>query len=190
MRTRWLQAQGLAVAALTPQVADRFLADRRKAGYAAGLAAGSLEPLVGFLREVGVAPGPARPAAAGPAEALLARYAGWLARERGLAATTIERNVGLVRPFADGLVLGGQLQLDAAGGLTSSIHRYARQRRSSADGTPLEPQSRAARSVIPICEFGVRVSAAHRCNAIVPLIIDQSGGDDGDMALDSALAAG
>ena len=133
--SRWLQARGLATAGLTPEVAGRFLAGRREAGYVAGLAAGSLEPLLGFLRAGGVVPVPARPAAAGPAEVLLARYAGWLTRERGLAETTIERNIGLVRPFVNGLVHDGQLRLD---GLTSAavsafVTDHARRRPA---GTP------------------------------------------------------
>src|SRR5215471_1633653 len=54
--SRWLQGQGLVAAGLSPEVAGRFLAGRREAGYVAGLAAGSLEPLLGFLRAAGVVP--------------------------------------------------------------------------------------------------------------------------------------
>jgi site-specific recombinase XerD len=128
--SRWLQGQGLVVTGLTPEVAGRFLADRREAGYVAGLAAGSLEPLLGFLRVGGVVPVPVPAAAAGPAEALLARYAGWLARERGLAETTIERNTGLLRPFASGLVRDGRLRLDGLTGAADSafVADHARRR--------------------------------------------------------------
>jgi site-specific recombinase XerD len=133
--SRWLQAQGVAAAGLTPEVAGRFLASRREAGYVAGLVGGSLEPLLGFLRVAGVVPPPARAAAAGPADALLARYAGWLARERGLAGTTIERNVGLVRPFVCGLVRDGQLRLDGLTGAAVSAFVADHARRRPA-GTP------------------------------------------------------
>jgi len=57
-----------------------------------------LGPLLGYLRGLGAAPA----AAAGPATAagqLLARYASYLATERGLAPATVALNVRLVRPF-------------------------------------------------------------------------------------------
>ncbi len=131
--SRWLQARGLDGGGLTPGAVDSFLAARREAGHAAGVAAGSLEPLLGFLRVAGVAPGWVPRAAAGPADALLACYAGWLARERGLAATTIERNVGLVRPFVSGLVRDGRLRLDGLTGAAVSafVTDHARRRPGS-----------------------------------------------------------
>jgi integrase/recombinase XerD len=45
-------------------------------------------------------------------EALLGRYARWLAAERGLAETTIQRNVELVRPFLAGWEAAGGVALE------------------------------------------------------------------------------
>jgi hypothetical protein len=45
---------------------------------------------------------------------------------------------------------------------TPSRRPVCRWRCSATDGALLGPRSRGARSVLPICEFGVRVSAAHR----------------------------
>jgi hypothetical protein len=45
-------------------------------------------------------------------EALLCRYARWLAVERGLAETTIRRNVELVRPFVAGWERAGRVALE------------------------------------------------------------------------------
>src|SRR5664279_2721142 len=58
-----------------------------------------LRVLLAYLRGLGVAP-PCTPAVAvTPVEVLLARYRDYLEGERGLAATTVELNVRLVRPF-------------------------------------------------------------------------------------------
>jgi integrase/recombinase XerD len=96
--SRWLAAEGLDVSALTAPVAERYFAGRRAAGYANERTVAALGPLLGYLRGIGAAPA----VAAGPATAagqLLARYASYLATERGLAQTTVALNVRLVRPF-------------------------------------------------------------------------------------------
>jgi site-specific recombinase XerD len=69
-------------------------------------------PLLGFLRRQQAAPAAATPAPVGPVEALLGRYARWLAAERGLAERTIRRNVELVRPFLEGRDSGGGMTLE------------------------------------------------------------------------------
>lgn len=109
--SRWLEARGLGAAALDLAAGEAFLAERRASGRSARLRAGSLEPLLGYLRdaEVVAAPGPLPPAT--QADAVLARYAGYLAAERGLSARTITRNVDLVRPFLAGLTRDGRLDL-------------------------------------------------------------------------------
>ena len=97
--SRWLEAGGLDASALDEAAGEAFLADRRAAGRSAPLRIGSLAPLLEYLRGIGAAPvhGPVPPAT--PADALLARYAGYLAAERGLSAKTIARNVTALRPF-------------------------------------------------------------------------------------------
>ena len=46
-----------------------------------------------------MAPAVAAPLVLGPVEVMLADYAAYLARERGLAAGTVERETDLLRPF-------------------------------------------------------------------------------------------
>lgn len=84
--SRGLAGAGLGAESLTGPVADRFLAERRAAGYSAYLTPKALGPSLGYLRRLGVAPEPVRPEpAAGPA-ALLEAY--------GLAAGRARRDPG------------------------------------------------------------------------------------------------
>jgi hypothetical protein len=86
--SRWLAAEGLDAAGLTPQVAERFLAARRAAGYVLYLSPKALVPLLGYLRRLGAVPVPPAPAPATPAEALLGRYRRYLVSKRGLVPET------------------------------------------------------------------------------------------------------
>ena len=101
--SRWLEAGGLDASALDEAAGEAFLADRRAAGRNFLLRIGSLAPLLEYLRGIGAAPVPGPVPPATPADALLARYAGYLATERGLSAKTIARNVTALRPVLAGL---------------------------------------------------------------------------------------
>jgi integrase/recombinase XerD len=105
--SRWMIQEDLSVSALTPTTVDAYFAERRAAGYSNSLTARSVRPLVDYLQQLGVvaAPGPA--AAIGPYEQLLGRYRDYLLTERSLAASTVELNVRMVRPF-----LAHQLRAD------------------------------------------------------------------------------
>lgn len=107
----WLASQGLDGTALTPMLVDVYLAERRSMGCPTHWTRRSLAPLLGFLGREAVIP-TQEEAAAAPAEALLGRYARWLAVERGLAKTTIGRNVELVRPFVSGWERAGRVELE------------------------------------------------------------------------------
>ncbi len=108
--SRWLEAERLGAGDLTGDVVERFLAARRSAGYTNYVTARAIEPLLGFLRGLGVAPVArvAEPATA--VEALLARYGAYLVIERGLAAGTVWDYVHAVRPFL--VQVGGDGELD------------------------------------------------------------------------------
>jgi integrase/recombinase XerD len=100
--SRWLEGEGLGADALTTDVVERFLAERRAAGYTNYFTARAMAPLLGYLRGLGVAP-PASPViAVGAVESLLAGYREYLAVERGLTVDTIEGYVCGVRPFLAG----------------------------------------------------------------------------------------
>jgi integrase/recombinase XerD len=116
--SRWLAAEGLGAAGLTPPVAERFLADRRAAGYTGHLSPQALVPLLGYVRRLGVVPPSCPPGPGTPAEVLLGRYRAYLAGERGLAVSTAGHYVAAARLFLDraaGADLGGLADLAAAG---------------------------------------------------------------------------
>jgi site-specific recombinase XerD len=112
--SRWLQREGLAVDALTSEVVERFLAERRAAGYTNYVTARAMAPLLGYLRGLGVAPAASPRRAVGAVEVLLADYREYLAVERGLTTDTVEGYVLAVRPFLGGR-LGDGDELDLAG---------------------------------------------------------------------------
>jgi integrase/recombinase XerD len=115
--SRWLVSEGLEASGLTPQVAERFLADRRRAGYVLYLSPKALVPLLSYLRSVGAAPPEPAPAPAGAVEVLLDRYRGFLLAERGVTPGTARGYVDAVRPFAAGREHAGELDL---AGLTAA----------------------------------------------------------------------
>ncbi len=96
--SRWLAAQGLAAAALTPAMGDAFLTARRAAGYTLWLSRKALRPLLEYLRELGAAP-PEPVAVPTPTEALLARFREYLTSERGVERSTARGYVDMVRPL-------------------------------------------------------------------------------------------
>jgi len=114
--SRWLVGEGLAADGLTPQVAERFLAARRAAGYTLYLSPKALVPLLGYLRRLGAAPPPPL-APETAAEALLGRYQRYLITERGLVAETARGYADFVRPFLAGRETAGRLDLT---GLTAA----------------------------------------------------------------------
>ncbi len=70
----WLAQEGLAAAELTASQTARFLDGRRERGYRELTTPVGAGPLLDYLISLGVVPLPARPAPAGPADALLERY--------------------------------------------------------------------------------------------------------------------
>ena len=102
--SRWLAREGVEAPGLTPAVVDRYFAERRAAGYAGHVTGRALRPLVGYLRRLGVIPPPAPAVMAGAEERLLTWYRDYLLVERGLAGTTAELNVRMVRPFLAGQI--------------------------------------------------------------------------------------
>jgi integrase/recombinase XerD len=115
--SRWLAERGVGPADLGADRVEAFLAWCRARGYTCWLSVRGLEPLLGFLRGLGVAPGPRCDPPATAAEALLGRYGAYLAGERGLVASTIGYYSAEARLFLDrvaGEDLGGLAGLTAA----------------------------------------------------------------------------
>jgi len=96
---RWLQADGLALGDLTEDRAAAFLRHRREQGYTGFRTRRALEPLLQYLRGVGVVPKPLPVVDDSPAGQLVRAYVRYLARERGLGAATIRAYSDFARRF-------------------------------------------------------------------------------------------
>lgn len=107
----WLQAQELTVGDLSFRLIDRFLCDRRSAGFARYKTHRALRPILDYLHRLKLAPPLEAPEFEGPASVVLDQYRRFLITERSLAAATVDRYVDCLRPFldsrnsADGLAL-------------------------------------------------------------------------------------
>ena len=84
----WLAGQGLTVADLTGEVAERFLRARRAAGRRVGVTGRAIAPTLGYLRRLGVAPHTVV-SVASPLDVLVAEYRHFLESERGLSTGTV-----------------------------------------------------------------------------------------------------
>jgi site-specific recombinase XerD len=107
---RWLIAEGLELGGLSRSVIDRYLAERRAAGYVGYRSVKALRPLLEYLTPLGVLPTP-EVIPPGPVEELLGRYRDYLLGERGLTAGTARGYVDAVRPFVAGRVNDDVLEL-------------------------------------------------------------------------------
>jgi site-specific recombinase XerD len=127
----WLTQRGLDATRLTTAAVDDFMASRRAQGRH-GHTTCALEPLLAYLRDLGVAPAPRAAAVEeGPVEALLERYRSYLAVERGLAASTVRGYATTVRPFLEARAIGDRLDLDdvTAADVTAFVVASCRVRR-------------------------------------------------------------
>jgi integrase len=105
-----MQAADVGLADLSGRVIERYLAERRAAGYRDYRSVKAFRPLLGYLVPLGVVPVPPR-VPLGPVEELLASYRGWLLGERGLTAGTVRGYVDCVRPFVASRLRGDVLDL-------------------------------------------------------------------------------
>lgn len=102
---RWLADQGMPLSGLTSEVAGKYAETRR--GRAQLRSERALRPVLGYLRELDAIPPASAVVPHEPVDVLLARFGGWLARERGLAPSTVSSYLCQARPFAD--ACAGQL---------------------------------------------------------------------------------
>lgn len=107
---RWMQAEGVGLDGLSASAIERYLAQRRAAGYVEYRSVKALRPLLEYLAPLGVLPIPQDPPP-GPVEELLGRYRAWLLVERGVTPGTARGYVDCVRPFVAGRLHGGVLDL-------------------------------------------------------------------------------
>ena len=95
----WLGAEDVAVSSLSSDVAEQFCVARRAVGHTDRATVRALDPLLGYLRALGVAPPASIPEPAGPVEELLARFRRYLEHERGLVPAAAGGYVDKARPF-------------------------------------------------------------------------------------------
>lgn len=105
---RWMSAGGVELDGLSATLIERYLAERRSAGYVEYRSVRALRPLLEFLAPLGVLPVP-QVVPPGPVEELLGRYRDYLIGERGLTSGTARGYVDFVRPFAATRLHGGVL---------------------------------------------------------------------------------
>jgi site-specific recombinase XerD len=99
----WLDSQGRRSDDLDTEVAGEYLRVRQAAGHRELVSALAVAPVLGYLRGLGAAPAAAAPVPRTPADELLAEFAGYLARERGLSPASISSYLRHARPFLAGL---------------------------------------------------------------------------------------
>jgi integrase/recombinase XerD len=97
--SEWLKEQGATVADLTDARVARFLEARRARGEAELVTPRATALLLEHLRRLGAVPAALPAVPEGPAAAILERYRGYLASERGLAGRGIARYLAEVGPF-------------------------------------------------------------------------------------------
>ena len=113
---RWLSEQRVPLSGLSREVADGYVAVRRQERSFLR-SARALGPLLGYLRGLGAVPPAAAVVPHEPVDVLLARFGGWLSRERGLAPATVSSYLYQARPFAD--ACAGQLGVLTAAGVSA-----------------------------------------------------------------------
>ncbi len=113
---RWMRAEGVGLDGLNGSVIERYLAQRRAAGYVQYRSVKALAPLLSYLAPLGVLP-IRQEVPPDPAEELLGRYRAWLLVERGVTPGTARGYVDCVRPFVATRTSGDALEFT---GLTAA----------------------------------------------------------------------
>jgi integrase/recombinase XerD len=110
--SNWLVSEGLDVGELRAKEVEQFQLSRYEAGYRFLLSIRAMQPILGYLRGLGIAPAASSPPASGVLEAVLERYRGYLILERGIRNESASRYIDLMRPFLQTKVLPDGLALN------------------------------------------------------------------------------
>ena len=110
--SNWLVSEGLDVGELRAKEVEQFQLSRYEAGYRFLLSIRAMQPILGYLRGLGIAPAASSPPASGVLEAVLERYRGYLILERGIRNESASRYIDLMRPILQTKVLPDGLALD------------------------------------------------------------------------------
>ncbi|MEA5457252.1 site-specific integrase [Sinomonas sp. JGH33] len=119
---RWMLSEGVGLDELSGPVLQRYLGERRAAGYREYLSMKAFAPLLAYLTPLGVLP-VEEPVALGPVEELLDCYRRYLLVERGLTVRTARGYVDCVRPLVTVRMRGEALDLAgiSAGDVTGFV---------------------------------------------------------------------
>ena len=118
---RWMSAEGVGLDGLSAPVIERYLEQRRAAGYVEYRSVKAVRPLLNYLAPLAVLP-VEEDDPPGLVEELLARYRDYLIRERGLTAGTARGYLDFVRPFVAARARGDVL--DLAGITAAAVTDY------------------------------------------------------------------
>ncbi len=110
--SRWLADEGLDAHRLIATEVERYFCARRAAGHVNHRTSKALQPMLTYLRGLGVAPAAPPLSPDGPVEVVLERYRTYLTDERGLARGTVHGYVDAVRPFLCAKLLPSGIDLD------------------------------------------------------------------------------
>jgi integrase/recombinase XerD len=108
----WMEDGGVDVADLTVSRAQAFLAERREHGRAHRCSPRALDPLLGFLRGLGVAPQATPTPIENAIDRLFAEFEDHLAADRGLSDRTVAGYRRVARVFLADRFPDGELRLD------------------------------------------------------------------------------
>jgi site-specific recombinase XerD len=118
---RWMVDESIGLDGLSGVVIERYLQQRRAAGYRQYRSPKALQPLLSYLAPLGVLPAEGRPAPS-LVEQLLDRYRRYLLDERGLTEGTVRGYVDCARPFV-ATRLDGEV-LDLAGVTSGDVTEF------------------------------------------------------------------
>lgn len=107
---RWLVSEAIGLDGLSASVIERYLQERRAAGYRQYRSPKAVRPLLSYLAPLNVLPIEVQPVP-GPVERLLDRYREYLLGERGLTEGTVRGYLDCVRPFVASRLRGEVLDL-------------------------------------------------------------------------------
>lgn len=144
--SRWLDAEGLGVGGLTELVAERFLAARRARGVRLFRSLRALEPILGYLRGLGVAPEAIAAGPVTPAEELVRRYGRYLLVERALTPGTAKVYLGAVRSFVARFEGAGGLEFERL--TAAEVSAFVLEEASRRPGTSIQSVATALRSLL------------------------------------------
>jgi site-specific recombinase XerC len=110
--SNWLGREGVGVKGLHAKEVERFQRDRYAAGYRSLPSIRAMQPILGYLRDLGIAPAALPAVTASVLEAFVERFHTYLTVERGVLDKTAFRYIHLIRPFLQTRMLPDGLALD------------------------------------------------------------------------------